>query len=485
MNSRIMPVVLLAAACAVMVSIPHSSRAAEEEPLQAGFAEEDITPQTGAKEKPVYMAGFGQNRKATGVHDPLFARAVVLQHAEHKIALVSIDLVGFFHSSVVRVREKLAGFEYVLVSSTHNHEGPDTLGLWGPNAFKSGVDPEYLKMVEDRIVKAVKGADKAALPVRAVIGAAKDADLLHDGREPYVKHDELVAVRFVDPTTDKSAGLVVQWNCHPETLSDKNTEISADFVGATVKYLKEKHHCPVVYLTGTVGGLMTSLHVEIKDENGKVLEDGTWEKTAEYGRRVGQLADKALKDAKPAKLTPLEVKTREVFLPLDNKLYLLGRQLGVLEREGFVWKGDPYKAEAADSKDFKSALCVRSEVGWLKLGDLEIAAIPGEIYPELILDKVQDPPDPGADFPDAPIEPAIYKQLRGKHHMVIGLANDEIGYIIPKRQWDEKPPYCYGRMKPQYGEINSLGPETAPLICQAFKDLVAGKGGQKEEKRNK
>ena len=69
--------------------------------------------------------------------------------------------------------------------------------------------------------------------------------------------------------------------------------------------------------------------------------------------------------------------------------------------------------------------------------------------------------------------------------MVIGLANDEIGYIIPKRQWDEKPPYCYGRKKPQYGEINSLGPETAPLICQAFKDLVADKSGKKEEKISK
>ena len=25
--------------------------------------------------------------------------------------------------------------------------------------------------------------------------------------------------------------------------------------------------------------------------------------------------------------------------------------------------------------------------------------------------------------------------------MIIGLANDELGYIIPKRQWDEKPPF--------------------------------------------
>jgi hypothetical protein len=114
-------------------------------------------------------------------------------------------------------------------------------------------------------------------------------------------------------------------------------------------------------------------------------------------------------------------------------------------------------------------------VAWLRLGELEVAAIPGEIYPELVLDKVQDPPDPGADFPKAPIEPAIYKQLKGPYRMIIGLANDEIGYIIPKRQWDEKPPFCYKRKKAQYGEINSLGPDTAPLLCKAFKELVEAK----------
>ncbi len=59
--------------------------------------------------------------------------------------------------------------------------------------------------------------------------------------------------------------------------------------------------------------------------------------------------------------------------------------------------------------------------------------------------------------------------------MIVGLANDEIGYIIPKRQWDEKPPFCYGRTSAQYGEVNSLGPDTAPLICEAFRQLVAGK----------
>src|SRR5262245_41628628 len=83
-----------------------SSRAAD---LEAGFAESDITPKVGG-DKPVYLAGFGHNRAATKVHDPLFARAVVLRHDGKKVALVSVDLVGFFHANVSRVRQALPGF---------------------------------------------------------------------------------------------------------------------------------------------------------------------------------------------------------------------------------------------------------------------------------------------------------------------------------------------------------------------------------------
>jgi hypothetical protein len=459
-------------ACVVLCLLVGGGRAADA-PLRAGFAEADITPRVGG-DRPVYLAGFGHNRVATKVHDPLRARAVVLEHDGRKVALVCVDLVGFFRPNVVRVRAALPGFAYVLVSSTHNHEGPDSLGLWGPNAFQSGIDKDYLKSVEEKVVTAVKAAAGAARPVSAVLGTARAPELLHDAREPYVKHDELTAVQFLDQDK-RPAGVVVQWNCHPETLGGKNTQLSADFVGYTVKHLADRHRCPVVYLTGTVGGLMTSLHVEVKDAQGRVLPEDSFEKTERYGVLVGELADKALAGARPVKLAPIEVRTREVFVPLDNKLYQLGRQAGVLDREAFLWAGDPYKAEPAAAKEAKKPLCLKTEVGWLRLGDLEAAAIPGEIYPELVLDKVQDPADPAADFPDAPIEPAIYKQMRGPHKMLIGLANDEVGYIIPKRQWDVKPPFCYGRTKAQYGEDNSVGPETAPILCRAFQELLAGK----------
>src|SRR5258708_39489505 len=122
----------------IALTISLAPAAEKDPPLLVGIAEADITPKID-KDKPVYMAGFGNNRKATGVHDPLMARVIVFKQGDKKIALVSVDLVGFFHTYVTRVREQLKGFTYVLISSTHSHEGPDTLGLWGPHPLKSAI----------------------------------------------------------------------------------------------------------------------------------------------------------------------------------------------------------------------------------------------------------------------------------------------------------------------------------------------------------
>ncbi|MFO0849058.1 MAG: hypothetical protein U0871_10975 [Gemmataceae bacterium] len=447
--------------------------AAADPALSVGFAETDVSPEIG--KKPVYMAGFGQNRVATKVHDPIMARAVVLSDGKSKIAMVAVDVVGLFLPTVERVRAKLTGFDYVLVSSTHNHEGPDTLGLWGKSPFVSGVDPDYLTRVVDGAAEAVRKAEAARQPAVARLGSAKGPELLHDGRQPLVLHDDLVAVRFEPAGGGKPIGVLVQWNVHPELLDDKNTEVSADHVGYTVKHLREKHGCPVAYFTGTVGGLLTSLKVDLKDESGRLLEDGTFEKVALYGKRVGELVDRALDAAAPVSLVPFEVRTRAFLVPMDNPLYRLAATAGVLKRAMYAWDGDPTPPKFVEIKDMTKAVAIKTEAAVLRLGELSVAAVPGEIYPELVLGKVQNPADPGADFPDAPVEPAVYAQIGGKHKMLIGLANDELGYFIPKRQWDEKPPFCYGLKKSQYGEINSVGPDAAPIICGQFKALAVGK----------
>ena len=62
--------------------------------------------------------------------------------------------------------------------------------------------------------------------------------------------------------------------------------------------------------------------------------------------------------------------------------------------------------------------------------------------------------------------------LPGKKVLLLGLANDEIGYVLPKRQWDQVAPFAYGRERGQYGEVNSVGPEAGPILMEALRRQV-------------
>ncbi|MFN0017835.1 MAG: neutral/alkaline non-lysosomal ceramidase N-terminal domain-containing protein [Pirellulaceae bacterium] len=443
--------------------------AAEPKPLQVGFGETDITPDVNGK-KPVWLAGYGPGRKATGVHDPLMARCLVLGDGTEKIALVSVDLIGLQYPNVKEIRKGLANFKYVLVSSTHNHEGPDVVGIWGRGFFSRGVDDDYVASVVSKVVELVKKTSENLAPATAAYGTATDETLVGDSRKPIAKDGVLRVLKFTKPGGTEPSGLLVQWNSHPESMGSKNTLVTADFPYATVAKLKEHHKCPILYMSGAVGGLMAPPDGVIKDAAGKVLDEGDFEYCRLYGEAVADLATKAMAAAEPIELTPFTISAKPIAIPVTNTVYRLARVAKILRRQGRIWEGDfQILGEEVAEEVVDKPTAVETEVAYLRLGDVHVASIPGELYPELIYGKFQEPAEPNADYPDAPLEPTVESILPGKKWLLFGLANDEIGYIIPRRQWDSVAPYAYGRETSQYGEINSCSPDVAPIIMQAFK----------------
>ena len=101
---------------------------------------------------------------------------------------------------------------------------------------------------------------------------------------------------------------------------------------------------------------------------------------------------------------------------------------------------------------------------------LEMALVPGELYPELSVGGIVR--YPGADFPEAAEEPAIKKAMPAPFRMLVGLANDEIGYILPKAEWDERAPWLQNAAKRWYGEVNSVGPEAAPVVVGGLVEMI-------------
>ncbi|MBJ42752.1 MAG: hypothetical protein CMJ80_05640 [Planctomycetaceae bacterium] len=477
LSSRFETVTLVAAAVLLVACAGLDVVRAADAELVAGFAVTDISPQVGGV-KPVWLAGYGWGRAATSVHDPLFARAVYLRDKQGmEFAFVSVDLVGLQFPQVEETRRALPDLDYLMIGSTHNHEGPDTIGIWGKTPLQTGVDGDYLSLVVSRIAEAVNEARAASRPVHVAFGTATDESLLGDSRKPYAKDGVLRVLRFDDADSGATTGILVQWNCHPEAMGSQNQAVTADFCYATIQQLERKYDCKIAYFTGAVGGLMAPPDGRFKNEAGRTLREGEFAYAEAYGQAVATLAEQAIESAAPITLTPFQVAYRSVAIPVRNGLYRTARVLGIVRREGVLWTGDFRVADRPAIPVLNQTYAVRSEIGCARMGDLVTVAIPGELYPELVYGQFQEPVEPNVDFPDAPLEPTIQQLVpSGKKWLLFGLANDEIGYIIPKRQWDLDPPFAYGRTKPQYGEVNSCGVDVAPIVMQAVAERLADLG---------
>jgi len=426
--------------------------------FRAGAFKTIITPSV-TGHGPVYMAGFGHNRVAAGVHDDLYARCLAFSAGRKPLVMCEVDLIGFFLDDVERVRAKVAGAD-VVVASTHVHEGPDTMGLWGPAVGQSGIDDGYNGFVVDRVAEAAQGAIAAlepATPALAVVHTPELDSFIDDDRPPVV-HDPDLIVLTLTGKDGRRIATAVNWANHPETLGSRNTQISADYPGFFYKRLEAKVGGMAVLWNGAVGGMQSPLNAKINDPaTGKAAAENSFRKTQILGERIADLAADAIGPAAPVRIDKVEFAERIITIPVTNRGFEMAAQ------------ADLYKGR----KKTTAGGATTAPVGLIRMSGrepiLEIALIPGEMYPELSLGGVER--YAGADFPDAPIEAPIKPMLHARFKMLIGLADDEIGYIIPKAEWDEKPPYLQNAKKAWYGEENSVGPDSAALIAAAIAEL--------------
>lgn len=425
---------------------------------------------------PVWIAGFSNSKPANGIHDDTWARTMIIDDGKTRLAVVALDAIGFMNDDVVDVRKMIpaeAGITYTIITSTHTHEGPDLLGLWGKTPFKSGINKDYMKFVKEQIVKSVEEAVKNMRPARLEISENLTGaiPLVKDTRQPEVFDSGLRIIKAVDAGSGNTLGSLIAWGNHPETLWSKNLLISSDFphfvregvekgVYHGDSLMKPGVGGVALYVNGALGGLMcTHPSLAVKDPfTGEEFSEPSFEKAAAEGKQLSLLALEAMEN--PAGVidsAAISLAVRTIQLPIKNNLFKLATALGVMDRGTTGW------------------MKMRSEVAAIKIGPVSLVTVPGEIYPEIINGGVEAPEE--NDYNIEPLEvPAVREMMPGKYKFVLGLANDEIGYIIPKSQWDVKAPFGYGRDKAPYGEENSLGPETAPLLHKALKEMLGELG---------
>jgi hypothetical protein len=412
----------------------------------------------------VWMAGFGSNRPAKGVHDPIWVRAIAFRNNGVTVAMVTIDSIGIFHDKFIDIRKQIdpsLKIDHVIFSSQHNHETPDTMGIWsGPIPTPSNFDNKRMEWIKRACKEAIEEAVRSLEPADMYIAQAElnPEGFVDDSRKPIVIDTKLCCARFTKAGTDDTIATMVSWGNHPETLGGNNPFITADFSGFWRGGVENGVPEPngvkgfggmCLYFQGMVGGLMTELHTTVPHRNGvDKFREASFEKAQALGENLAIATAKALRADNVIKCENprLGVGAKTIYVPIAGP-FKYAMALGLIHPGVYLTLGG-----------IKS----RSEVDVVRIGDLEMVTIPGELYPEIGDGGVEA--KPGRDFEVEPVEvPPLRKEMTGKVNMVIGLANDEIGYIIPKSQWDAKPPFVYSD-KAQYGEENSGGPEVAPTI---------------------
>ncbi len=449
--------------------------------LEAAAAKVDITPDL--KTEKVWLAGFGaKGRRPAGVHDPLYARIIVLRDGKKTVALVGLDLLGFYINYTRALR---AGWERgdadrsLFVHATHTHSGPDTLGLWGPMVGRSGINPRYMARINARIGETLGLLESQLKPVTASggHGALDPRGLCRDLRDPQVIDPNLGVLRLKG-SDGKAVATIVNWSCHPEVIGRENLLITADYPGPLCARVEEKTGGQCLFLSGAIGGLMSP---DTKIEN--------FYETARIGAAVADAA-LALKTATGGR--GLSYRFEKTKVPVENSRYLLFLSALTAGHTLHTAEGKPLAAWRAWPLSFrhlflglaeKNRPWIETEVSVLDIGPARLLGMPAEVFPELAIGgydgkytfgrPLVSAEGPERDLKKAPKGPYLRDMIKAPVPMIVGLANDMVGYLVPEYDFKVRPSKSMlPRYPGHYEETNSVGPSATAILTEAAARLL-------------
>ena len=436
---------------------------------------------------PVFIAGFGSPRPASGIADPQWARAIVLRQNETTIALVSLDTFSVFldDTDAIRARVDAAlGVDYVATCASHTHQGADTLGIYGLDESSSGVDPEYLERVRDGAARAVEMATANLERARIQYASFDFRDqpggtyrYVSDARHPRIIDDKALILRFEAVDDDATIATWVNFGAHAEYWGTRNSLLSSDFPHHLREGIEDGVMGPDGMLEG-LGGMAAYCEGAIGAQIGPgEIRPQTWDGTElpRQGEQTKQVVGeqfayfvlRALQDGETEETADLGVRSTRFFVDVQNRGFHVAILNQLFLRESFNWDPDRILVPGVNEPD------VRTEIAMVDVGRMRILYMPGEVDPALFVGgydgsyRPDDVPfiDEGVpnspDVSRAPEGPYLREEVGGGFDYVslISLGNDQLGYILPDFDYvlDPDEPYIDEAEGEHYEETVSVG----------------------------
>ncbi len=398
----------------------------------------DYTPELGL---PI-LGNFRDDYGARGVHDPLFSRALVFQDsAGTKVALMSIDICMIDRDNTAFMRRRIAAEtglrpENILIAATHTHSGPAVMRLGTlPKADDTAVERLLSKAATAAVL-----ANQRLKPSRLWFGTAQEDRVSFnrrlrskDGRTHMnweALDPELVVGPLgpIDPQVinltieqeGRPAAALVNFALHPAILAGDNWLYSADYPGYLSECLERltDRRSVTAFFNGCCGNVN---HLDYTDRT----QGRGYQMAQRVGYLLGVAADEAQRHAvhvEGDRISRSSEKVRLKRLTISEDQFRWAEsvlrkapehpargQVDGLPDEHYarMWV-DMYLQQGVD--DFV-------EVCALRIGDLGIVMLPGEMFCEFGLQ--------------------IKRESPAKHTVVIELANDAIGYLPTRAAFAE------------------------------------------------
>lgn len=399
---------------------------AEAQVFKAGAAKRSIDPDHLI---PI-SGGMGKPVMPTGKAGLLSVRALVLEKGETRVAIVSIDNLGWPAFFGDQARKLVAGIkpENIMIGATHAHSAPDAYGFPDEEG-KINSDKPYLNWCVQQMAAAINEAVKNLEPASLKTAVAEAKGKIAYNYYAEKLYDPRCGVIQVTATTGKNKGsniaTLVNYATHPEILGTDRKLLSPDLCGPLYDRIESKGGGMAIFMNSAQGGMVTA---DCRRENGKEAND--WDECV----RIGNLmADEALRIIGPAPVldnAELFCNAQKIVFPVESA----GMRM-VLEHSPFVQntlkEGDKYS--------------ISSTMNLVNIGKAQIITIPGEALPNIGF--------------------YLKRKMNSSQPFLFGLTNDAFGYMLAKVDFN-------GFERYNYVSRTSLGEMTGEILIEQALKMV-------------
>ncbi len=360
--------------------------------VYAGYAESSITPECGVP----LMGNTREDYRSTGVHDPLYCKALALRSGERVLGILAVDLCMVPAFLSLMIRSRIPDDIPMMICATHTHAGPSVLSLYGAPAAEHTELERIARLCARTFQRALQSLQPASLRfgeaecggisfcrrLKGIDGSTvmnwemPDPDSVE---RPWSIPDR--RVRTLEAETRSSRIILVHFPLHPAVLDYSNSLFSRDFP----LYLDEgmRQITPGTVRTMFINGCCGDInHIDYTDPE---APRRGYAAAQRIGYALALSAFEAVSKASPAQSDVIDFRCRSVNLKRFEVSQEMIDAAQASAQQGDISDGIPGSQAVTMLSRMKQMqhTPLTASAALFRISDMPFFGLPGEVFSDL------------------------------------------------------------------------------------------------------